>query len=66
MQHEERLEKFRQLVKNKYLIYNSLFLNLPNENTSHTGIFIPLLHKMSKEGYAKDAEPKDIIEQFFQ
>lgn len=65
MQNQERLEKFRQLVKNKYLIYNSLFLNLPNENTSHTGIFIPLLHKLSKEGYTKDAEPKDIIEQFF-
>ncbi|GGE11691.1 phosphoenolpyruvate carboxylase [Psychroflexus salis] len=66
MQNLERLEKFRQLVKNKYLIYNSLFLNLPNENTSHTGIFIPLLHKLSKEGYAKDVEPKKIIEQFFQ
>lgn len=65
MQNQERLEKFRQLVKNKYLIYNSLFLNLPNENTSHTGIFIPLLHKLSKEGYEKDAEPKDIIQQFF-
>lgn len=65
MQNTERLEKFRQLVKNKYLIYNSLFLNLPNENTSHTGIFIPLLHKLSKEGYAKDQDPKSIIEDFF-
>lgn len=65
MQNQERLEKFRQLVKNKYLIYNSLFLNLPNESTSHTGIFIPLLHKLSKEGYENDAEPKAIIEQFF-
>lgn len=65
MQNQERLEKFRQLVKNKYLIYNSLFLNLPNENTSHTGIFIPLLHKLSKEGYQNDLEPKKIIEHFF-
>lgn len=65
MQNLERLEKFRQLVKNKYLIYNSLFLNLPNENTTHTGIFIPLLHKLSKEGYANDEDPKQIIENFF-
>ena len=64
MQNNERVEKFRQLVKNKYLIYNSLFLNLPNENTTYTGIFIPLLHKLSKEGYQKDAEPKEVIEDF--
>ncbi len=64
MQSTERLEKFRQLVKNKYLIYNSLFLNLPDENTSYTGIYIPLLHKLSKEGYQKDAQPKEIIEDF--
>ncbi|MFN2261714.1 MAG: phosphoenolpyruvate carboxylase [Psychroflexus sp.] len=64
MQNNERIEKFRQLVKNKYLIYNSLFLNLPNENTTYTGIFIPLLHKLSKEGYQNDAEPKEVIEDF--
>lgn len=64
MQKDERVEKFRQLVSNKYLIYNSLFLNLPNENTSYTGVFIPLLHKLSKEGYQKDAEPKEVIEDF--
>ncbi|MBZ9628345.1 phosphoenolpyruvate carboxylase [Psychroflexus sp. CAK1W] len=64
MQNNERVEKFRQLVSNKYLIYNSLFLNLPNENTAYTGIFIPLLHKLSKEGYQKDAQPKEVIEDF--
>lgn len=64
MQNNERVEKFRQLVNNKYLIYNSLFLNLPNENTAHTGVFIPLLHKLSKEGYQNDAKPKEIIEDF--
>jgi len=64
MQNNKRAEKFRQIVKNKYLIYNSLFLNLPNEDLSYTGIFIPLLHKLSKEGYQKDAEPKEVIEDF--
>jgi len=64
MQNNERIEKFRQIVSNKYLIYNSLFLNLPNENTTYTGVFIPLLHKLSKEGYKKDAEPKAVIEDF--
>lgn len=60
-----RIETFRQIVNNKYLIYNSLFTNLPNEDTSYTGIFIPLLHKLSKEGYAKQQSPKEIIETFF-
>ncbi|MBZ9652396.1 phosphoenolpyruvate carboxylase [Psychroflexus montanilacus] len=64
MQNNERIEKFRQVISNKYLIYNSLFLNLPNENTTYTGVFIPLLHKLSKEGYRKDAEPKAVIEDF--
>lgn len=64
MQNNERSEKFRQVISNKYLIYNSLFLNLPNENTTYTGVFIPLLHKLSKEGYRKDAEPKAVIEDF--
>jgi len=59
MQNNERAEKFRQIVKNKYLIYTGLFLNLPNKNLAYTGIFIPLLHKLSREGYQKDAEPKE-------
>ncbi len=65
MQAKENTEKFRQIVHNKYLIYNSLFLNLPNENTIYTGVYIPLLHKLSKEGFAQAQEPKQIIEEFF-
>ncbi len=65
MQARENIEKFRQIVHNKYLIYNSLFLNLPNEDTSYTGIFIPLLHKLSKEGFANAQAPRQIIEEFF-
>lgn len=60
-----RIETYRQIVNNKYIIYNSLFTNLPNENTTYTGIFIPLLHKLSKEGYAKQQSPSEIIETFF-
>ncbi len=65
MNEKEKLERFREIVKNKYTIYNSLFLNLPIESTATTGIFIPLLHKLSKEGYQKAAQPKEIIEEFF-
>jgi phosphoenolpyruvate carboxylase len=62
---KEKQEKFRQLIENKYIIYNSLFLNLPNESTANTGIYIPLLHKLSKEGYENAKEPKQIVDEFF-
>lgn len=65
MNDKEKIEKFREIVKNKYTIYNSLFLNLPNENTTNTGIFIPLLNKLSREGYQNAKQPKEIIEEFF-
>lgn len=65
MNEKEKIEKFREIVKNKYTIYNSLFLNLPNENTTNTGIFIPLLNKLSREGYQNAKEPKEIVEEFF-
>lgn len=66
MSAKNRVETYRQIVNNKYIIYNSLFTNLPNENTTYTGIFIPLLHKLSKEGYTKQQSPKEIIETFFE
>lgn len=65
MNEKEKLEKFREIVKNKYIIYNSLFLNLPNEGTTNTGIYIPLLNKLSKEGFEQSKQPKEVIEEFF-
>ncbi|MCH8554631.1 MAG: phosphoenolpyruvate carboxylase [Schleiferiaceae bacterium] len=65
MNEAEKLELFREIVKNKYIIYNSLFLNLPNEGTTNTGIYIPLLAKLSREGYAATKQPKEIIADFF-
>jgi phosphoenolpyruvate carboxylase len=62
----EKRELFRQEISNKYRIYNSLFLNLPNEDVSFTGIYIPLLHKLSKEGFSESKAPKEIINDFFQ
>ncbi|MGY6562754.1 MAG: phosphoenolpyruvate carboxylase [Luteibaculaceae bacterium] len=62
----DRQEVFRQLILNKYRVYNSLFLNLPNANITYTGIFIPLLHKLSKEGLAQSKSPKEIIESFIE
>ncbi len=62
---EEKQEKFRNLITNKYLIYNSLFTNLPNENIKHTGVYIPLLRKMSKDYYLNKRSPEEVITDFF-
>lgn len=62
----DKAAQFRQIIANKYLVYNSLFLNLPHESTAHTGIFIPLLQQLSVKGYAQAASPSSIMEHFFE
>lgn len=64
MLRHERHELFRQIITNKYSIYNSLFLNLPHDHSTYTGIYIPLLRKVSKEGFENAKSPSDIIEDF--
>jgi phosphoenolpyruvate carboxylase len=61
----EKEELFRQIITNKYSVYNSLFLNLPHQHSTYTGIYIPLLRKLSKEGFKKSKSPKKIINDFF-
>jgi phosphoenolpyruvate carboxylase len=64
MLRQERHELFRQIITNKYSVYNSLFLNLPHKHSTYTGIYIPLLRKLSKEGFAAAKSPAEIIEEF--
>lgn len=64
MLRHERHELFRQIITNKYSVYNSLFLNLPQEHSSNTGIYIPLLRKVSKDGFQNAKSPATIIEEF--
>ena len=57
--------EFEKLVKNKFNLYNSLFLNLPYPNVSHIGMLIPLLHKESKQGLESGNDPLEILDSFF-
>lgn len=61
----EKIERFRTLITNKYLIYNSLFTNLPNEEIKYTGMYIPLLRRMSEEYYEEGKSPTEVITDFF-
>jgi len=64
MLRHERHELFRQIITNKYSVYNSLFLNLPQKHSTNTGIYVPLLKKMCKEAFQNAHSPAEIIEDF--
>jgi phosphoenolpyruvate carboxylase len=65
MQYEVKTEKFRQLVANKFQIYNSLFMSLPYDKMSNIGMLLPFLYEESKAGYDAEKSPEEIVEEFF-
>lgn len=56
---------FDKLVKNKFNVYNSLFLNLPFPGISNVGMLIPLLHHACKKGLESGDDPVSILDSFF-
>ncbi|MCU7613399.1 phosphoenolpyruvate carboxylase [Chryseobacterium sp. GMJ5] len=65
MIHDQRAEKFRQIVENKFQIYNSLFMSLPYDKMTNIGMLLPFLYEESKNGYQTGKTPQDIMEAFF-
>ncbi len=60
------VKEFDRLVKNKFNVYNSLFLNLPYPNVSNIGMLIPLLQEVCKTGLDSGSEPIEILDAFFE
>ena len=58
-------KEFEKLVKNKFNVYNSLFLNLPYPKVSNIGMLIPLLHNVCKHGLESEMDPLTILNSFF-
>ncbi|MDF2931780.1 MAG: phosphoenolpyruvate carboxylase [Chryseobacterium sp.] len=65
MIHDQRAEKFRQIVENKFQIYNSLFMSLPYDKMTNIGMLLPFLYEESKDGYQAGKTPEQIVEEFF-
>ncbi len=65
MRHDQRAEKFRQIVENKFQIYNSLFMSLPYDKMTNIGMLLPFLYEESKDGYQAGKTPEQIVEEFF-
>lgn len=55
---------FRQEVENKYIVYNSLFSNLPYDDMGKLGALTPMLCDLSIKELKKSKNPRDIINTF--
>lgn len=65
MNNHAKLQAFDKVVKNKFDVYNSLFLNLPFRKISNVGMLIPLLHHVCKQGLDSEHDPLAILDSFF-
>ena len=61
----EESREFDRSVKNKFDVYNSLFLNLPFSNIRNIGVLIPLLNEVCKNGLEAKKGPLEILDPFF-
>ncbi|MDD7887904.1 phosphoenolpyruvate carboxylase [Flavivirga sp. 57AJ16] len=62
---EPKLTRFKQSVLSKYQIYNSIFMTLPFDTITKTGILLPLFHETCVKGFAKEDDPTTIVDTFF-
>ncbi|WP_027137898.1 phosphoenolpyruvate carboxylase [Gaetbulibacter saemankumensis] len=62
---EPKLARFKQNVLSKYQIYNSIFMTLPFDTITKTGVLLPLFHETCKKGFANGDDPTTIVDTFF-
>ena len=62
---EPKLTRFNQSVLSKYQIYNSIFMTLPFDSVTKTGVLLPLFHETCEKGFAKGDDPTTIVDTFF-
>lgn len=62
---EPKLARFKQNVLFKYQIYNSIFMTLPFDTITKTGVLLPLFHETCKKGFVNGDDPTTIVDTFF-
>jgi phosphoenolpyruvate carboxylase len=62
---EPKLTRFKQSVLSKYQIYNSIFMTLPFDSITKTGVLLPLFHETCKKGFINGDDPTTIVDTFF-
>ena len=65
MAREPKIDRFNEVIRSKFQIYNSLFLTLPFASIKRTSLMLPLFTDYCKKGYAKGQNPMRIVNKFF-
>ena len=60
-----RGERFQQHVLSKYQIYNSIFMTLPFDAITRTGVLLPLFQEICEKGFEAHKNPTEIVASFF-
>ena len=60
-----KLARFNENVLSRYQIYNSIFMTLPFDTITNTGVLLPLFHEVCKKGFEKGENPTEIVDYFF-
>jgi phosphoenolpyruvate carboxylase len=58
-------ERFDKNVLSRYQIYNSIFMTLPFDAITRTGVLLPLFQEVCEAGFNKKLNPTEIVESFF-
>ena len=59
-------ERFQKHVLSKYQIYNSIFMTLPFDSITKTGVLLPLFEELCVSGYEQGKNPSEIVGEFFE
>jgi len=62
---QPRLTRFNQSVLSKFQLYNSVFMTLPFDAITKTGVLLPLFHETCENGFANGDNPTHIVDTFF-
>ncbi|MDO9038254.1 MAG: phosphoenolpyruvate carboxylase, partial [Lutibacter sp.] len=60
-----KLTRFNENVLAKYRIYNSIFMTLPFDAITKTGVMLPLFHEVCENGFSNKKNPTEIVDAFF-
>ncbi len=66
MSNQPKSKRFNTHILSKYQIYNSIFITLPFDDISHTGVLLPLFKNICEEGFKNNLTPIEIIDMFFE
>lgn len=65
MSRKPKIDRFNESVLAKYQIYNSIFITLPFDEITNTGVMLPLFSEFCEKGFDSDKNPSEIVEAFF-